>query len=140
MTQLSRAVNTLPELIDLVNGLSAANETPKVFDGQYGAQLYRMGSVSGTYAVDWNLSNEFFGTVTDTITFTFANALDGFRYILTLKQGGAGSYSYSFPTNVVWPDGVEPTSGSVAGAYDLFTFQYLADEDTFIGAYSRNLT
>ena len=120
---------TMPQLVARVRELIDAYN--------YGA-IERVGPTGGAVTVDWSDSNQQLWYINAPVTFTFTNMLDGKRYILTTLQTGAGNFSYTFPANVLWTGGFEPTTGAASGRYDLFTFQYLATENVFIGAYNLN--
>lgn len=63
-------------------------------------------------------------TMTDNCTFTFNNPDSGGTYLVKLTQGGAGSYTATWPASVKWVGGAAPTLSTAVGAIDIMTFFY----------------
>jgi hypothetical protein len=63
-------------------------------------------------------------TMTDNCTFTFDNPSSGGTYLVKLTQGGAGSFTATWPASVKWAGGAAPTLSTAVGAIDILTFFY----------------
>ncbi len=63
-------------------------------------------------------------TMTDNCTFTFDNPSSGGTYLVKLTQGGAGSFTATWPASVKWVGGAAPTLTTAVGAIDIVTFFY----------------
>jgi hypothetical protein len=62
-------------------------------------------------------------TLTAAATFTFVNATPGV-YVMKLTQGGAGSNTVTFPSNVKWSGATPPILTTTVGAWDYITFVF----------------
>ncbi len=60
-------------------------------------------------------------TLTASCTLTIAGTANGGTYLIKLTQGGAGSYTVTWPEAVKWPGGVAPTLTTDVGAIDVIT-------------------
>lgn len=95
-----------------------------LFKGQFGSPRNTQ-SGSGSQTVDWSLGNTFEQTATGNITtFTWNNAKAGSVYTMVITQGGAGSFTVSWPAAVLWGGGSAPTLTTTAGKKDIFVFYY----------------
>jgi hypothetical protein len=92
--------------------------------GQVATTQYDNGNVTGTATINWNNSNIQTLTLTGNTTLTFSNPLSGGIYTLQITQGGAGSYTITWPGSVIWPSGVAPTLSIAVGAVDFISFKY----------------
>jgi hypothetical protein len=62
-------------------------------------------------------------TLTASCTLTFPTAVAGQTFIIVFRQGGSGSYTITFPLNIVkWESGVVPTLTTTVGAVDILSF------------------
>lgn len=93
-----------------------------------------------TIAVDWSDGPFQRVTLGDNRTFTFANPLNGGRYILALKQDGTGSRTATWPATVKWPANTAPTLTTTANELDLLGFVYHGNEGLYLGFTSLDYT
>lgn len=63
-------------------------------------------------------------TLTGSCTLTYSNAVAGKAYALRLVQGGAGSFTVTWPAGTKWPGGAAPTLSTAVGAIDLISIYY----------------
>lgn len=89
---------------------------------------------AANYSVDWNEGNIQTVTLTGDITFTFANAIQGMKYIIFLTQGPPGGHLVSWPATIRWRGGAQPTLTTTASKTDIVTMvyvngQYFADTE-----------
>jgi hypothetical protein len=70
-------------------------------------------------------------TLTKDITYEFVAAENGQLVHLILRQGNGGGHKVTWPTIVVWRNGVPPTLRSPPNAYDYFVFYYSKDDQKF---------
>jgi hypothetical protein len=92
-----------------------------------------------TIAVDWTNSNIQYVTLGGNRTFTFANPLDGARYILVIKQDATGSRTITWPATVRWGGGTAPTLTTTASKTDYIGFIYNGVDSKYDGiALSQN--
>lgn len=61
-------------------------------------------------------------TLTANCTFTFPTAVSGHSFTLVLVQGGSGSYTVTWPGNVLWSGGTTPTLTTAVGSVDILSF------------------
>lgn len=94
---------------------------------------------AATIAVDWSQGNIQSVTLGGNRTFTFANPVDGARYILIIKQDATGSRTATWPATVRWPGGTAPTLTTTASKTDYITFIYNGVDSKYDGvALSQN--
>jgi hypothetical protein len=80
-------------------------------------------TVSGTTSLYMGNRNLFLLELTANTTLVFDTPQVGV-YIFKLKQGGAGSFTVTFPSNVKWAEASVPTLTTTAGAWDYITLVY----------------
>jgi hypothetical protein len=105
------------------------------FGGQYGALLNAAGNLGATPTFDFNVTNEFYGTMTANATFTFSNPIDGHRYCLLINSGAGGFY-IAWPGTCKWGAGGQPLNSQSAGLIDMFTFIYVAATGNYYMSYA----
>lgn len=81
-------------------------------------------SGSGAIEIDLSLANINRITLTGAVVIDLQNPRVGQPIQVELVQGGAGSYTATWPGNVVWPGGVAPTLTTTVGRKDVFTMVY----------------
>jgi hypothetical protein len=108
------------------------------FSGQYNSALINVGNSGGALAINWNSGNVQLVTLNDDPTITFSNPQSGGRYVLILKQDGAGSHAVTWPAEVLWPGGTEPTLTITGNKVDIITFVYDGVSGKYYGGYSQN--
>jgi hypothetical protein len=82
------------------------------------------GTVSGTVNCDFTSNRAVTMTVSSGITLTFTNgSSDHLEATLAISQGTSASISW--PSNIVFPGGNEPTLSGQSGAVDVFTFEWM---------------
>lgn len=86
--------------------------------------INNLGSIGGTFTVDWNVSKSQYLNLTANSTATFRNGVSGERYTLIIKQGGAGSFLITWPGTVRFSGAVTPVLTTTAGKVDYFGFIY----------------
>ena len=91
----------------------------------YRESVVDSGSLGSTYNIDLNSSNIFSATLTENCTISFSNwPTSGIAGNITLivQQNATGGYTITWPSEVKWPDGEEPTMDTSANAYTIYTF------------------
>jgi hypothetical protein len=78
---------------------------------------------AATIAVDWNNGQLQRVTLGGNRTFTFANPVEGQKYMLFLTQDGTGSRTVTWPT-IKWRGGSAPTLSTAASKIDVITLVY----------------
>lgn len=73
---------------------------------------------------------------TDDVIFTLENAVVGVNYTLQIFQDDVGNHAYTFPNEVMWPEGVEPV-GSGINYTDLIYLFF--DGTNYLGRYTLKL-
>lgn len=96
-------------------------------EGQYFSETYANGNKSGAFTLDFAAGNVQSVTLTGNITPTLANPKDGSRYLLMLTQGGAGSFTVTWPT-IRWVAGTTPTLTTTVGKTDIIGLTYVGGE------------
>ena len=86
-----------------------------------------------TIATDWSNGTVQSVTLGGNRTFTFANGVDGGRYILILKQDATGTRTVTWPGTVRWPGGTAPTLTTTASKTDYIGFLYNGVSSTYDG-------
>lgn len=85
------------------------------------------GSQAGpTYTLDWNDGQNQLITLTGnitTLTLTAPSAGVG-KFLLRVVQGGAGSFTITWPGTVLWPLGTAPTLSIGVGDVDIVTMYW----------------
>lgn len=106
---------TLPAVTGKLLGTGAATS------GQYASTKY-----TATTTLNWANGNvQYIQLASGAQTFTFANPLDGGRYILILKQPAAGAAgTVTWPATVLWPGGTAPTLTAANSKVDIIAFVY----------------
>jgi len=61
-------------------------------------------------------------TLTANCALTFPTATAGKSFTLVLTQGGAGSYTITWPATILWAGGVKPTLSTTVGVVDYLSF------------------
>jgi hypothetical protein len=119
-----------------VGGAAVANANA-TFNGQYVSPLVDDGNSGLAKTIDWKDGNEHYVVLTDNVTFTFSNPVNGGRYVLLLNTG-AGSFVPVWPANVRWAGGTAPTVTATASKLDLFTFIYHTTLGLYFGSFNQN--
>ena len=106
--------------------------------GQYNSIRVNNGNQAGaSMTIDWNAGNVQAVTLTGSITtLNLNNPVAGGRYLLEIKQGGAGSFTIAWPGSVVWPSATAPTLTVTVGQTDIITLYY--NGTNYAGFYSLN--
>ena len=93
-----------------------------VVNGQARTVRYDNGEQSGSFSVNWNNGNHQSITLTGSVDLTFTNGGAGGVYSLELRYGG--TYTVTWPLEVLWPDENNPYLTSENGKKDIFTFYH----------------
>ena len=113
--------------------ITAGTTTTKQLDVNHQARIVEVaaGNITGAVALDWNDGNNQAGTLTGNVTLTLSNPIAGCWYQLRATQGGAGSYTVTWPANVKWQSGVAPTLTTTVGRTDIIALFY--DGTNYLG-------
>ena len=103
--------------------------------GQGASKYHDAGSITGNVTLNWDNGNNQSATLTGAVNLAFSNPIAGANYSLTLIQGGAGSYTVTWPTTK-WVGSVPPTLSTAIGAIDLIGLYY--DGTNYYGSYGLN--
>ena len=90
---------------------------------------------TATTSVDLSAGNVVNLSLTSSTTLTLTGAAIG-TYIMRIIQGGSGSYTITWPGNVIWSGGTTPTLTTTVGKSDIVTLIY--DGTNYYGNYSLN--
>lgn len=74
-------------------------------------------------------------TLTGSVTYTLSNPVVGGAYVIRIVQG-SGSYTATWPGNVLWSGGTAPTITVTAGKIDLINLYY--DGTSYYGSFTQN--
>lgn len=97
------------------------------------------GDSGATDTIDWTVGNKQKSTLTANCVYTFSPEPAGpCNLILKLVQGGAGSYTVTWPADVKWPGGTAPTLSTGVGEIDFISFYY--DGTDFYGQLAANFS
>lgn len=107
------------------------------FSHQYYSQKFTL-TDAATIALDWVNSNVQYVVLGGNRTFTFANPMDGARYLIMLQQDATGSRTVTWPATVLWSGGTAPTLTTTAGKVDIITFVYDATNAKYYGGSNLN--
>lgn len=105
-----------------------------VVTGQYVSKRFAL-TDGGTIALNWNNGNDQSVTIAGNRTFTFANPIDGGRYLIKLKQDATGSRTITWPT-ITWKGGTAPTLTTTANKTDFIYLYY--DGTSYFGSSDLN--
>lgn len=128
-------VSATPRWARIGLGQAADSGAVMAATGQYFSAKY-----TTTVTLDWNNANvQYIVLASGAQTFTFANPKDGGRYILILKQPGAGAAgTVSWPATVLWPSGSAPTLTTTNSKVDVISFVYDGTNTKYYGIYVLN--
>jgi hypothetical protein len=91
-------------------------------NAQFKPAIASTGSVSGSLTINGDSGQVRYFTLTGNVTsITLANQAGG-PYFLCFIQGGAGSFTVTWPSTIKWAGGSAPTLTTAVGARDCFTF------------------
>ncbi len=97
----------------------------QVTGGQGRLTEYDAGNLTGAKTIDFNNGNNQLGTLTGNTTLTLSNPAIGCWYQFRFVQGGAGSYTVTWPATVKWQSGVAaPTLTTTVGRTDVIALFY----------------
>lgn len=77
---------------------------------------------NATTTIDWRTSNKQSKDVTGSVSLTFTNPSNPCNLLLVLTQSASGGTTMTWPANVKWPGGTEPTLSITDGAIDIISF------------------
>lgn len=100
-----------------------------------GTPLFDAGETADALTVDWANGVIQTCTATDDVEFTLSNPVAGVTYTLQILQDDTGDWAYTWPENVLFPGGTEPT-GSGADKTDFIYLYY--DGTNYFGRSSLN--
>lgn len=134
----SIATSSTPQFGRLGLGAAADSAAVAKFTGQYFSPLVAAGaSTAGALTLNWNSGNEQGFTLTESVTLTLTNPVDGGRYVILIATG-AGSFTVTWPAAVLWPSGTAPTITTTASKVDLITLVFSNTTSKYYGAFNQN--
>ena len=74
--------------------------------------------------IDWSLGNNQRSTLTGDVSYTFAAPGGPAHLVLRMVQDVSGSHAVTWPAEVEWDGGVEPTWDTTAGILNIASFYY----------------
>ena len=92
------------------------------------------GSSGATKTIDLGNASAQKLTMTASCTLTLTNPQIGGAYVLRLVQGGAGSYTMTWPGSLKWPGGTAPTLSTTVGKVDLINLYW--DGTSYYGSFA----
>ena len=103
------------------------------------AAEYDNGNSGSADTIDWNSAQKQRSTLTANCTYTFTAPTSGVgNFLLKLVQGGAGSFTATWPATVKWPGGSAPTLSTTPGDIDILSFYY--DGTSYFGVASLDFS
>lgn len=129
---VSLSTETVGPLI--LNSTNSAN----AITGQYVSVESSVTFSAPVSTVDWNTGNVQYLQLAANTTLNFINPAPGSRYLLILRQTGAGSFTVGFPASVKWPGGTTPTLTTTTNKSDVITFIYDGNTGQYYGGSSLN--
>lgn len=115
--------------------ISIGNSSPQAPLDVSGAMYSRLATATSS-SIDWNMGNVQAMTLSSSPTLTFSNGQAGGEYKLILSQDGTGGRTVTWPTNVEWAGGNEPTLTSDSSATDMLSFAY--DGSRYLATYDAD--
>lgn len=105
---------------------------------------YDNGNSGSSKTIDWNNGNKQVLTLTANCTLSFTDislacyttAFSGL--LLRLVQDTTGSRTVTWPSGILWPQGVPPTLSTGSGDVDLVHF--FCRDDTYYGTYATDFS
>lgn len=95
-------------------------------------KVFNAGVTGTEKTIDWNLANKQKITWDDNVTFTFIDPLDdGKTLTLLLVNDGDGGHTVSWPANVKWNAGIEPSWTTSANERNRVTLEYDKEQDIY---------
>lgn len=88
-------------------------------------------STSNASTVSWLVGNFAYMLMTENTTIAFTTPAESGDLVLKLKQGGSGSYTVTWPSNVRWVGGSAPSLSTTVGHFDQFRIYYDAVLDEY---------
>jgi hypothetical protein len=82
------------------------------------------GTSGSSKTINWGYGNKQSIEMTADCTFSFTAPDGPTNLILAISQDTTGSWTVTWPGNVKWPGGIEPTLTTTASATDLISFYY----------------
>jgi hypothetical protein len=110
-------------------------QTVATFHGQYVSPTFNDGNRGSPTTIDWSEGNEHYLTLTGNVVLTFANPVDGGRYVVLINSG-VGGFTVTWPGTVKWAPST-PAVSTAASTVDLFTFIFLSATSYYYGAYNQ---
>jgi hypothetical protein len=89
-------------------------------DSHFGA--IKVDTDAGTITFDMKVSDKHEVTIGASRILATTNDNDGQTFMVTIIQGGGGSFSVTWWSGIQWPGGVPPTLTTTAGKADVFSF------------------
>jgi len=123
-------------ITNITSSVTVSSGSVITSNAQYSTKKFAL-TDGATIALDWNNANVQYVLLGSGRTFTFANPIDGGRYILICKEN-AGSNTVTWPAAVKWSGGTIPTLTATSGQVDVFTFVYDGTNGDYYGASSLN--
>lgn len=96
-----------------------------------------LGTDSGVISVDLRDSTGFILTLDGDATLSFSNTQNGQGLVFKITQGGAGSYTITWPGTVHFENQTPPILTTTVGAYDVIAGKYI--DGNFVAGILKNL-
>ena len=126
---------------DLETIVVLSNAVPSIFElgARSGKNVHFKAEVantvsSGEATINWGEGNKQSLTLDDDCTVTFANPPGPTSLILRVIQDETSGRIVTWPENILWPDGTEPTLSTDADAIDIISFYF--DGASYYGSYT----
>ena len=109
--------------------------------GQAASKLNAVGATGGTVTINWDNSNiQTLSLDSSITTLTKSNPIDGAVYTVFVTQGGTGSYTVDWGSDVNWPGGTPPTLSTAVAATDAVSLVYVAGITGYYGNANLNFS
>lgn len=89
-------------------------------------------------SIDWSKGSNQSLTISSPATFTFSNAQSGGEYKLLVKQDTTGARTASWPSSVLWSEGVSPDLALTASSSDIMSFTYNGSQ--YLGSHDADFS
>lgn len=119
--------------------VAGSTSTPAMLiSGQYSSVESSVTFSAPVSTVNWNTGNVQYLQLSANTNLNFINPVAGSRYLLILRQTGAGAFTVGFPATVKWSGGTTPTLTTTTNKSDVITFIYDGNTAQYYGGSSLN--
>jgi len=96
-----------------------------------------LGDVNGVVSLDVAATTGYIMTLIGNVTVVFSNAQAGQEITIKVTQGGAGSFTITWPATMDFPNKTAPTLSTTAGDYDVIVAKVL--DGRYVGNIVKDL-